>query len=287
MNKELVDYVSQQLGEGVSQKKIAEVLSEQGWQKEDVDAAFAQAGAGADQAEGEGGGRKVLFIGAGAVALLAVALLIFAAFGAKKPGADQTAGDNAPANQTENSGAPVQENQVATETVAQAENVDPQVLAAIPVLEKTITPPSGWVSRQGTVSARPLAIFFKPVAEKDSSGKEIFNENISVTRDTLAQAGVNDIAAYLDKSKTALQKNQKIVDYKIISEKKATLAGADQAVLISGSFTQNGMALKNMQLYAFKGGLVYIVTGFATVDNWDSEKDMIGQAIMSFKFPAE
>jgi hypothetical protein len=40
-------------------------------------------------------------------------------------------------------------------------------------------------------------------------------------------------------------------------------------------------------LLAVKGDYVYVVTGVVLASNWNIEKDMIGAAVMSFKFPAD
>ncbi|GEM_PF-690815 len=291
MNKELVDYIKQQLSLSVSKNKITEILLEQGWHQAEIDEAFLDAEGGAIRAAQEisgggesndysrndsaGGKKLLLFAGLGALAMLIVAAMAVSLSG--KSGDDDKKQAVLPVqNAPEVSETPA----VEQESPAVEENqVDPALLAEISKLEKTIVPPAGWTSRQGTVSYRPLAVFFKPEFEKDATGKNVFNENISVVRDGL----LNGQAEYIAKAKAAL--SGKMSDYKILSDRKVNLADGSPATLIGGSFTQNGLAMKNMQLYAFENNNVYIITGVTLAQNWDAEKDMIGAAVMSFKFP--
>jgi hypothetical protein len=53
MNKELVDYIKQQLSLSVSKNKIADILLEQGWHQAEIDEAFLDAEGGAIR---DGGG---------------------------------------------------------------------------------------------------------------------------------------------------------------------------------------------------------------------------------------
>lgn len=305
MNKELVDYIKQQMNINVPKKKITSILLGQGWHQSEIDEAFLDAGGSVapstespslgarqfdDAGQGNGYRKMVLFAALGlAVLAIVVGVIIFPSLG-KNNNNSKDASPALPADQGANPPKAEVVDNVPPENgqkpVAEQNNpqVDPAVLAAIEKLAGSITPPSGWVKRLGTISSRPLAAFFKPAAEKDGSGKEVFNENISITRDSLKAVGTADAAAYIAKSKTALQ--AKIKDYKILSERQVSLSGGTAATLIGGSFTQSGLALKNMQLFVFDGDDVYVVTGVALAANWDGERDMIGAAVMSFKIPS-
>lgn len=72
-----------------------------------------------------------------------------------------------------------------SEAAGTEDQVDPAITAEISQLEKSIMPPVGWITRQGMVNRRPMAIFFKPEAEKDGNGKKVFNEYVNVIRDNL------------------------------------------------------------------------------------------------------
>jgi len=74
-------------------------------------------------------------------------------------------------------------------------------------------------------------------------------------------------------------------DYKLITEKKVKLSDGSEATLIGSSSTRDGNAIRSMQLFAFKNGVAYIVTGMTLASNWEAEKDMLGAAVLSFKFP--
>jgi len=295
MNKELVDYIKQQTEINISRNEITDILLQQGWHQSEIDEAFAQAGAadggeaifgkefdaGPEQGNGGGAGKKALLfvLPIAAVLLLAAGAMIF--ISQQNSPNSQNEPTETPTAVEENS-APanaVVEDQPQETVVAGQNQADPVLLAEIAKLEKSIVPPAGWTGRQGTVSYRPLAVFFKPVWEKDAAGENIFNENINILRDILSSSEEE----YLAKAKTALQSN--IENYKIISDRKVSLKDGTQATLIGGSFTQNGTAMKNMQLYAVKGSDIYIITGVTLAENWDAEKDMIGEAVLSFAFP--
>lgn len=299
MNKELVDYIKQQIEINVPKNKITSILLKQGWHQSEIDDAFLAAGAGINSPEGSGAGgfedggfddpdqdkngvgssRKMIFTVAVALAVLAIiaGIVVFSPFGDKK---EETAPSGAGTTTDAGAGDTAANQPAAGEET----EVGAEVLTLIKELKTSIQPPSGWVAREGTIRSRPLAAFFKAVPEKDSSGKTIFNENISVTLDNFGSAGVGDGAAYIAKSKTTLQ--AKIENYKMLTERKVNLGDGSEATLINSSFTQNGLDLKNMQMFAVKNDNVYIVTGVALASNWDKEKDMIGMAIMSFKFPS-
>jgi len=281
MNKELVDYIKQQSSGGVSKNKVTEVLLEQGWHQTEIDEAFADAegvAGGMVQTESSAavaagtGGKKNLLIAAVTLLILVLVFAVAVSFMGK---GEKKEGSSLPENQE----APAAEGSQSETAGTDEDQVDPAIIAEISQLEKSITPPAGWIVRQGMVNYRPMAIFFKPEAEKDENGDKVINEYVNVIRDNL----LNNANDYVEKAKAAWQ--AKNVGYNLINERKVNLSDGSEAVLITGSFTQNGAEIKNMQLYAGKGDLMYIVSGFVLAKNWDAEKDMIGAAVMSFKFP--
>jgi hypothetical protein len=156
---------------------------------------------------------------------------------------------------------------------------DPAIVAETFQLEKTITPPSGWTSRRAVMSYRPMALFFKPEAERDEYGKKIFSENVNIVRDNL----LSKEEEYLAKVRGLLQSD--LENYKTLSERKINLSDGSPATLIESSFTQREMAVRSVQLYAAKDNRIYILSGVVLAKNWDAEKDIIEAAVMSFKFP--
>ena len=179
----------------------------------------------------------------------------------------------------ENQEVPAAEDPQSEAAGADEDQIDPAIIAEISQLEKSIAPPAGWIVRQGMVNYRPMAIFFKPEAEKDGNGEKIINEYVNVIRDNL----LNNANDYVEKAKTAWQ--AKNVDYSLVSERKVNLSDGAGAVLLTGSLVQNGAEIKNMQLFVGKGDVMYIISGFVLAKNWDAEKDMVGAAVMSFEFP--
>jgi len=275
MNKELVDYIKQQSADGVSKSKVTEVLLEQGWRQAEIDEAFADAegvAGGIAQEKRAGAGKKNLLIAAAALLIL---VLVFAATVSFMGKSEKEEVSPLPENQE----APATEGSQSETAGTNEDQVDPAIIAEISQREKSITPPAGWIVRQGMVNYRPMAIFFKPEAEKDENGEKIINEYVNVIRDNL----LNNANDYVEKAKTAWQ--AKNVDYSLVSERKVNLSDGAGAVLLTGSLVQNGAEIKNMQLFVGKGDVMYIISGFVLAKNWDAEKDMVGAAVMSFEFP--
>jgi hypothetical protein len=310
MNQELVDYIKQQMKVNVSKNKIVDVLSEQGWRQSEIDEAFSAAsgsvgaarvgGFGENQFEGDGlenatragANRKtIMYVAAGLVVLAIFAtIIILPSLGVNKENSTIV---NTP-KPVAVTGNDVRVNTVATSPAADSQNaasesmkaqISAGLMAEIKKLETSIQPPAGWVEREGTVRARPLAVFFKPTTEKDSLGKDVYNENISISEDIYKSTEITDPDGYVAKAKSIVQSS--IPSYKMATEKKVKLEDGTVATLIGGSLSQNGLALKSMQLYAFKGGNVYVITGIVAAANWNKEKDAVGAAVMSFKFPAD
>lgn len=307
MNQELVDYIKQQMKVNVSKNKIVDVLLEQGWRQSEIDEAFSMASGSAGAPDGGFGGqdegleksgadsgsnrKTIMYVAAGLVVLaIFAAIIILPSLGAKK---ENLANDNVakPAVAAKDSGVKVTaaatdavDSQKTAQDAAKTQD-DAKMMATIKKLETSIQPPAGWVAREGTVRTRPLAVFFKPTIEKDSLGKDIYNENISISEDIYKSADVTDPAGYIVRAKSIVQSS--VPGYKMATENKVKLSDGTDATLIGGSFSQNGLTLKSMQLYAFKGDNVYVVTGIVASANWDKEKDAVGASVMSFKFPAD
>jgi hypothetical protein len=308
MNQELIDYIKQQLEDSVPKKKIDNILLQQGWRQAEIDEAFSAA-QGAVQASGpsrsdsfsgnfpkggalgSGGSRKIVTFAAAAIIIVAVlaGVIIMALLGAndngKKSGNEPASAPatSEPKNNTNNTTSPNPETNTQNTTSPAAEKINSEATAMIKKMETAITPPAGWAPQELIIGATPIAVFFKPTKEKNSSGKEFFYENVSIARSYFRSKNVSDAAQYLDYAKNLIKSSNQ--NYQINSEKKVKLSDGTEATLLTGSYTEEGNPMKNMQLYAFKGDYVYIVTGFVTAANWDKEKDMIGAAIMSFKFP--
>ncbi|MFA6375913.1 MAG: hypothetical protein WCX69_00730 [Candidatus Paceibacterota bacterium] len=301
MNQELIDYINQQTKISVSKNKITSVLLEQGWRQAEIDEAFAAADGAIGVAKtggiGEGGiadfgseksgarfgaNRKVILFAAISLVVLAAAIALVLLGGKKKTETALPADkDNNIAKTADDNAANEAQEKLAKEAQAK---IDAAMRAAIDKLEASIQPPSGWTARQAAVRSRPMAVFFKPTVEKDKSGKEVFNENISVLRDIYKSKSVSDEPSFLEYSRQLMKAAME--NYKITSEKEVSLGDGTKATLFYADFTQEGLALKDMQMYAFKGDDVYIVTGIVLASNWEKEKDMIGTSILSFKIPA-
>lgn len=306
MNQELVDYIKQQTNLNVSKNKITDILLGQGWQQAELDEAFAavegvslslrfpkssplpeSAADNFDEnPESSGSGRKMAVIVAAVLVVVAVAAGIVLLAGGSNKNVVNNTGEGEKSNVSENTNAATNTENVnltpATSTGAATE-IKAELAVAAKDLAALIVPPSGWTGRQGIMRSRPLAAFFKPTPEKDESGKEIMNENISITREDYRSANASTTDDYIANSKVALKNS--FSDYKITAERKVNLSDGTPATLLGGNFTQDKIALRNMQLFVFKGNDVYVVTAVVLASNWNQEKDMIGTSVMSFKLP--
>ena len=311
MNQELVDYIKQQMKVNVSKNKIVEVLLEQGWRQSEVDEAFSAAGgsAGAVKIGGFGGNqfedddseknaaragahrKTIMYVAAGLVVLaIFAAIIILPSLGADKENPTSVVNTPKPVTHKDagakvTATAPAAANSQNAASDAMKAQISAGLMAAVKKLETSIQPPVGWVEREGTVRTRPLAVFFKPTVEKDSSGKDVYNENVSISEDIYKSVDVINPDGYLARAKKIIQSS--VPSYKMATEKKVKLGDGTDATLVGSSFSQNGLALKSMQLYAFKGDNVYVITGIVAAANWDKEKDAVGAAVMSFKIPAD
>jgi len=308
MNQELVDYIKQQMNLNVSKNKIIDILLGQGWQQVEIDEAMTAAeGASmslkfsgkepgrsedySDSGEDSGSNRKTIVAVASVLAAVAVlaGIMILPSIGPKTD--DNTAPVDVAVNVNTNTPDP---NNAPTTTVLSGEEA--MVAAAVAAgnaalaeaakdLSVLIVPPAGWTPREGVMRSKPLAAFFKPTAEKDTSGKEFFNENISVIQENVKVAGITTLNEYVAKARARILAEKS--GHKITAERKVNLGDASPAVLMGSTFTQNGVAMRSMQLYALKGDYAYVTTAVVLASNWESEKDMLGTSVMSFKYPVQ
>lgn len=143
----------------------------------------------------------------------------------------------------------------------------------------SIQPPKGWQGGSGTSNGRSFVVFLSPNPQKDNSGKVVFNENINITSEINTEAS-ND--AYVQKSKQALQ--QYLTNYKVVEEKTTTINGLP-SYLIGGTFTQNNLQLRSLQLFTFKDNIAYVVTALALASQWAADSPAIVASLQTFQFP--
>ncbi len=299
MNQELVEYIKQQTSLNVSKNKITDVLLGQGWQQAELDEAFAAAEGASREAnsisyepadtgtmddignEDEGGSKKkmVMIIGITLVLVLAVVGILAFNSGDNKSDTEMLSTETEATRLDEETQPAAPEETVATLEKPAVDNT--VLITAAEKLSQTITPPAGWELRQGIVHDRPLVGYFKPAEER--TGNTAFTEYISITAESLSAAGIASEADYMTKSKNDLVKSMQ--DYKVTNEKPVTLSDGTAATLIGASSTKDGNAIRSIQLFTFKDGAAFVVTGVVSGSNWDAEKDMLGAAILSFKFP--
>lgn len=142
----------------------------------------------------------------------------------------------------------------------------------------TIQMPKGWAVGKGTNINRTFTIFLSPNPERNQTGDIVFNENINIVKERTNRS----FDSYVTLSKQALTKY--LQDYRIIEERNVTLGGTAGKV-IGGTFTQNGLQLRSLQLFVQTGSLAYVLTALNLVSKWESDKDLIEASLMSFRPP--
>ena len=142
----------------------------------------------------------------------------------------------------------------------------------------SIQSPKGWQTGQGNNNGREFIIFLSPTPVKDTKGTIVFNENINITSEANKETTP---AAYIDKSRQALQKY--LTNYKVQEEQDLSI-GDQPAKIIGGTFTQNGLQLRSLQMFAFKGTTVYVITGLALITQWNQDSPAMRASLATFKF---
>jgi tetratricopeptide (TPR) repeat protein len=144
-------------------------------------------------------------------------------------------------------------------------------------LRFTIQMPKGWTAGKGTDNNRTFTVFLSPSPERDEQGNITFNENINIVSEMTNLSFDN----YFANSKWALANLQ---DYHLIEERNVTL-GRISGKIIEQAFTQNGLEMRCLQLFAQEGTTVYVITGLNLASKWDNDKDLIEASLMSFRPP--
>ena len=134
-----------------------------------------------------------------------------------------------------------------------------------------ISMPKGWVI--GDSERLYVEALFVEPARKDG---QPFLVNVNV----VSEATDDNIERYVNRN-VALLKN-KLKSYKLFGSKVMTLAGI-KAVLIEGTFEQNGYTLQNKQMLLESNNRAYIVTGTALQGDWEAYNPVITQVLQSFK----
>jgi len=75
-----------------------------------------------------------------------------------------------------------------------------------------------------------------------------------------------------------------LTNYKIVEEKTTTINGRP-AYLVGGTFTQNNLSLRSLQLFTFKDNTAYVVTALDLASQWAADSPAIVASLQTFQFP--
>jgi len=137
-----------------------------------------------------------------------------------------------------------------------------------------INAPKGW-SMDESGKFETTVLFLSTQANKE--GEKNSNAGISVV--SKPSMGLI-LDAYANVVKKALP--SKLQDYKLTDEKTLSVNG-EKARIISGTFTQNALHLKILQLIVVKNDKAHVVSGVALESAWNQYKDLIESSLLTFK----
>ena len=135
----------------------------------------------------------------------------------------------------------------------------------------TIAPPKGW--KADTSGAQNTAVVFvAPAPTSTAAGS--FSANINV----LVVPSSADLPATVVGARKELRG---LTGYTSTVDEDATLFGGTQAHLLGGTFTdtKSGLQLRNLQLFAVRGGSTTVVTGTAAAQGWDAYASVFDMAL--------
>lgn len=138
-----------------------------------------------------------------------------------------------------------------------------------------INPPTGWSIDQSGQSGA-LAIFSNPKTDQDGSNQFVANINI-----VSESAKGLDLDSYVENTKKQLPIS--LTNYQSTENKKLTLEEIPTQ-FIGGTFAQEKLNLRNLQLILIKDNVAYIITGTALASTWDQYKDMFESMFQTFSF---
>lgn len=135
--------------------------------------------------------------------------------------------------------------------------------------EYSIRVPEGW--EQNEISGIP--IFGNPKPDQGPDGA--FSSNINVVYESAPGVGLDE---YLETNKESLQR----AGFDVEETKKVTI-NERSAYLLTGSTTQAGTEIRNLQLYALGNSKAYVVTATALASAFDDNKTLFESSLSTFK----
>ncbi len=123
----------------------------------------------------------------------------------------------------------------------------------------TITPPANWLMKNKNIGNAAVQ-FINSVADQDVTGKFSASMNVLIEPTNLT------VADYAKASESTLV--NLLPSYKLIDFKKKTFGLLD-GYIIGGTFINNGVMLRNRQVFVVTNGNVYIATAISLNSLWD------------------
>lgn len=134
--------------------------------------------------------------------------------------------------------------------------------------------PKGWTIDESGKFGAKLFFFNNSI---DKSGNLPFASNINITTEDAHGYGLK---AYVDASKKYIVKIYP--SYQSIPDIKVKINNIE-AYVISGTFSQKGYFIKNVQLILINSGKAYIVTATALASKWTKYSDLFNAVFNTFK----
>lgn len=135
----------------------------------------------------------------------------------------------------------------------------------------TIAPPAGWKADIGG-SRGTAVVFVAPTPTRTGAGS--FSANINV----IVVPSKADLPSTVIGARNELRG---LTGYTSTADERTALSGGTQAHLLGGTFTDkgSGLQLRNLQLFAVRGGSTTVVTGTAAAQGWDTYAPVFDTAL--------
>ena len=137
----------------------------------------------------------------------------------------------------------------------------------------TITPPNNWLMKNKNIGSASVQ-FINPVADEDATGKFSANINVLVEPTSLS---VEDYAKASEETLSKLLSKYKLIDFK-----KKTFGGLS-GYIVGGTFENNGIALRNRQIFVVSKGNVYIATAISLNSLWNKYVEDFNASLYGLK----
>ena len=144
-----------------------------------------------------------------------------------------------------------------------------------PTLDFSLEMPKAWIRDESGASGLAVS-FFNP--RPDFHGSQEFSAQLSVARSD-ERPGFT-LPDYADENEALLVRS--IAGY-IPGERRLIQVNGIDALLVSGSFPLGDMTIRNIRLFIFTQGELFVISTLALTDRWEAYRDDFETSLYSFR----